>query len=595
MTGLLVALAATGALITGYARATGTTPPTAHASAPWWRGAVIYEIYPRSFQDSNGDGRGDLRGIEQRLGYLQWLGVDAIWIAPMYPSPQVDFGYDISNYEGVDPRFGTLADMEHLIRAAQRHHIRVILDMVLNHTSNRHPWFIAASSSRDNPKHDWYVWSDGKPGRGPNAHDGRVPPNNWVSLFGGSAWQWVPAVHQFYYHAFYRQQPDLNWRNPEVRRAMFAVMRFWLDRGVAGFRLDAVPQLFEDPKLRDERPLGGVNAFGDPILDQSRTGDLPEVHVVMRELRRLVDAYPGDRVLIGETYLPTIQDLDRWYGGARHDELQLPMDMRLGFHGDHDHLDAAAFRRRIMDAERDLHGSEPLFVFDNHDNVRSIDRYGDGVHDPMINELLGSVLLTTRATALLYYGEEIGMHTTPPTRRSEVRDPIGIRGWPKVKGRDGERTPMQWTPGPQAGFSTNPRTWLPIPADHATINVQTERADPDSQLEWYRRLIALRRSEGALRDGRLRMLNPADPNVLAYLRSGHAGGGIVVAMNCSAVARTVSLHLGDAGARRVAVETLLTNAPGLREARSLRNLTLPPYATWIARLRGRSSSSASPR
>jgi len=593
LTGLLVAVAATGALIAGGSQAAGAPHPAHRDPAPWWRGAVIYEIYPRSFQDSNGDGRGDLRGIERRLGYLQWLGVDAIWIAPMYPSPQVDFGYDISNYEGVDPRFGTLADMQHLIAAAKRHHIRVILDLVLNHTSDQHPWFIAASSSRSDPKHDWYVWSDGKPGSGPNAHDGRVPPNNWVSLFGGSAWQWVPAVHQFYYHEFYRQQPDLNWRNPQVRQAMARVMRFWLDRGVAGFRLDAVPQLFEDPKLRDERPLGGVDAYGDPILDQSRTVDLPEVHGVMRELRRLVDAYPGDRVLIGETYLPTIQDLDRWYGGARHDELQLPMDMRLGFHGDHDHLDAVAFRRRIVAAERDLHGNEPLFVFDNHDNVRSIDRYGDGVHDPMINELLGSLLLTTRATALLYYGEEIGMHTTPPTRRSEVRDPIGIRGWPKEKGRDGERTPMQWTPGPQAGFSTNPRTWLPVPANHTTINVQTERADPNSQLNWYRRLIELRRGEIALRDGGLRMLNPDDPNVLAYLRGG--ADGIVVAMNCSAVARTVTLRLPGAGAAPVPVETLLTNAPGLRDARSLRQLTLPPYATWIARLQSLPRSSASPR
>ncbi|MDE2295698.1 MAG: alpha-glucosidase [Gammaproteobacteria bacterium] len=597
MAGLLLALVAVGATSArsaGRARAAGTAHPAREERAPWWRGAVIYEIYPRSFQDSNGDGRGDLRGIARRLGYLQWLGVDAIWIAPMYPSPQVDFGYDISNYEGVDPRFGTLADMEHLIAAAKRRHIRVILDLVLNHTSDQHPWFIAASSSRSNPKHDWYVWSDGKPGSGPNAHDGRVPPNNWVSLFGGSAWQWVPAVHQFYYHAFYRQQPDLNWRNPAVRRAMFRVMRFWLDRGVSGFRLDAVPQLFEDATLRDERPLGGVNAFGDPVLDRSRTEDLPQVHVVMRELRRLVDAYPGDRVLVGETYLPTIQDLDRWYGGARHDELQLPMDMRLGFHGNHDHLDATAFRRRIMEAQSDLHGSEPLFVFDNHDNVRSIDRYGDGVHDSLINELLGSVLLTTRATALLYYGEEIGMHTTPPARRAEVRDPIGIRGWPKEKGRDGERTPMQWTPGPQAGFSTAARTWLPIPANHLTINVATERADPSSQLNWYRRLIALRRGAGALRDGSLRMLNPDDPNVLAYLRGG-ADDGIVVAMNCSAVAHTVTLHLPGAAVASAPVETLLTNAPGLREVRSLRNLTLPPYATWIARLRGRPRSSASPR
>ena len=554
--------------------------------APWWQHAVIYEIYPRSFQDSNGDGVGDLRGIESRLGYLQRLGIDAIWITPMYPSPQVDFGYDISDYDAVDPRYGTLADMDRLIAAARRRHIRVLLDMVLNHTSDQHPWFLAASSSRANPKHDWYVWSDGKPGVGPNAHDGRVPPNNWVSLFGGSAWQWVSAVHQFYYHAFYRQQPDLNWRNPQVQRAMFAAMRFWLNRGVAGFRLDAVPQLFEDAKLRDERPLGGVDAQGDPILDPSRTNDLPEVHVIMRRLRRLVDAYPGDRVLIGETYLPSIRDLDRWYGGARHDELQLPMDMRLGFHGDHDHLDANALRRRIEAAETELHGSQPLFVFDNHDNVRSIDRYGDGVHDARINELLGSVLLTTRATALLYYGEEIGMHTTPPTRRRDVKDPLGITGWPKQKGRDGERTPMQWTPGAQAGFSTNPHTWLPVPPDHRTINVRSEARDPGSELNWFKSLIALRRVDPALRDGALTMLNPGDGGVLVYARGTGGAGAVIVAMNCTAAKRTITLDTAPIGIiGRARVRTLLTDAPSLRRVSSVAGLVLPAYATWIARIR----------
>ncbi|MDE2305471.1 MAG: alpha-glucosidase [Gammaproteobacteria bacterium] len=552
------------------------------SSVPWWRGAVIYEIYPRSFQDSNGDGVGDLNGIRSRLGYLQRLGIDAIWITPIYPSPEVDFGYDISDYDAVDPLYGTLGDLEGLISAAKRHHIRVLLDMVLNHTSDQHPWFVAAARSRTDPKHDWYVWSDGKPGSGPDAHDGRVPPNNWVSIFGGSAWQWVPAVHQFYYHAFYRQQPDLNWRNPAVRHAMFDAMRFWLDRGVAGFRLDAVPQLFEDARLRDEKALGGVSALGDPILDRARTNDLPEDHALMRRLRRMVDAYPGERVLIGETYLPDVRDLDRWYGGARHDELQLPMDMRFGFHGDHDHLDAAAFRRRIEAAETGLHGSEPLFVFDNHDNPRSIDRYGDGVHDPMINELLGAMLLTTRASALLYYGEEIGMRTTVPAHRADVRDPVGLRGWPKYKGRDGERTPMQWTAGPQAGFSTDPATWLPVAGDYRSVNVQSESADPDSQLSWYRGLLSLRRREPALRTGGLTMLNRADPNVLVY-RRGSGRGAVVVAMNCSAQPRRISLRLGSVSSP--AVRTLLTNAPDLRDARSARNLLLPPYATWIARVR----------
>ncbi len=236
---------------------TSAMPSAASHDSTWWKHAVIYEIYPRSFQDSNRDGIGDLNGITQRLDYLMSLGIDAIWISPMYPSPQVDFGYDISNYEAIDPQYGTLKDFDNLLADAKKRNIRIILDMVLNHTSDQHQWFIDASSSRTNPKHDWYVWSDGKPGTGPTSHHGLngpvVPPNNWVSLFGGSAWEWVPAVHQFYYHKFYTQQPDLNWRNPAVERAMFGAMRFWLDRGVAGFRLDAIPSLFEDPQLRDEQ------------------------------------------------------------------------------------------------------------------------------------------------------------------------------------------------------------------------------------------------------------------------------------------------------------------------------------------------------
>ncbi len=405
----------------------------------------------------------------------------------MYPSPQVDFGYDISNYEAVDPQYGTLADMDHLIAEGKKHHVRIILDMVLNHTSDKHQWFIEASSSRTNPKHDWYVWNDGIPADAPGVtayqkrfeHDGRVPPNNWVSGFGGSAWEWVPAVHQFYYHEFYKQQPDLNWRNPAVEKAMFGAMQFWLDRGVAGFRLDAIPNLFEDPKLHNNPELGGINAQGDPNLGDTYTNNLPEVHDVIRRMRAMVAKYPGDRVLIGETYLPNTAELDKWYGGAAKNELQLPMDMLIGFHGDHAKLDADSFRQHIEEVETQIHGSQPLIVFDNHDNVRAIDRYGDGTHDDQINKLLATMLFTTKATSLMYYGEELGMHTTTPTRREDVRDPIGITGWPKEKGRDGERTPMQWTAGPQAGFSTNPHTWLPIPPTYKTINVAVESKDPE--------------------------------------------------------------------------------------------------------------------
>jgi alpha-glucosidase len=592
-TTLLLALGFTVLIpVLGASLSRGQSAPPAPISANlWWKRAVLYEIYPRSFQDSNGDGVGDLNGIAQRLDYLQQLGIDAIWIAPMYPSPQVDFGYDISNYEAVDPQYGTLADMDHLIAQARQHNIRVILDMVLNHTSDKNQWFIDAASSRSNPKHDWYVWNDGKPADAPGVtayqkrfeHDGRVPPNNWVSLFGGSAWEWVPAVHQFYYHKFYKQQPDLNWRNPKVEQAMFGAMRFWLDRGVAGFRLDAIPTLFEDAELRDERELGGVNAQGDPNLADDRTSNLPEVHDVIRRMRAMLDSYPGDRVLIGETYLPNTAELEKWYGGARLDELQLPMDLLLGFHGNHDKLDAVSFRAHIEEAETELHGAQPLFVFDNHDNVRSIDRYGDGVHNQEIEKVLASVLLTTRATALLYEGEEIGQITATPTRREDVKDPIGITGWPKEKGRDGERTPMQWTPGPQAGFSTDPHTWLPIPADHKTINVRSEQQDRNSLLQWYEQLIALRRSNPALHDGALTMLDASDPNVLSYLRTtGPGQPAVVVALNFTSEPRTISLDLSGTGVTAKRVKTLLTDAPALMGRTSLENITLPPFASWIA-------------
>ena len=563
---------------------------TSSASDPWWKHAVVYEIYPRSYQDSNGDGIGDLNGITSRLDYLQHLGVDAIWIAPMYPSPQVDFGYDISNYESVDPQYGTLADMDHLVAEGRKHHVRIVLDMVLNHTSDKHQWFIEASSSRTNPKHDWYVWNDGIPADSHNAtayqkrfeHDGRVPPNNWVSGFGGSAWEWVPAVHQFYYHEFYKAQPDLNWRNPAVEKAMFGAMQFWLNRGVAGFRLDAIPNLFEDPQLRNNPEEGGVNAQGDPNVGDEYTNNLPEVHDVIRRMRAMVAKYPGDRVLIGETYLPNTAELDKWYGGAAHNELQLPMDMLIGFHGDHSTLNAAGFRQHIEEVETQINGSQPLIVFDNHDNVRAIDRYGDGVHDDQINKLLATMLFTTKATSLMYYGEEIGMHTTTPTRREDVRDPIGITGWPKEKGRDGERTPMQWTPGPQAGFSTDPHTWLPIPPDYKTLNVEVESPEPNSELDWFQQLIALRRDLPALHSGTMTMLDTSNPDVLSYVRSTGSGPAVVVAMNCTAEPKTITIDLSGSGVTGTIVKTLAADDASLKSTSTLTNITLPAYASWVA-------------
>ncbi len=575
------ALAPIAAVLLGFYPAAVPAQTAPHAQAatsatPWWKGATLYEIYPRSFQDSNGDGIGDLNGITSRLPYLEKLGIDGIWLSPAYPSPQVDFGYDISNYEAVDPQYGTMADFDRLLAQAKQHHIRILMDMVMNHTSDKHPWFVESRSSRTNPKRDWYVWRDPK---GYTADGKPIPPNNWQSGFGHSAWEWDAKTKQFYYHRFYVQQPDLNWRNPAVEKAMFDVLRFWLDRGVAGFRLDAIPALFEDPQLRDETPTGGTNAYGDPNITSKYTDDLPEVHDVMRRMRKVVASYPGDRVLIGETYLPNVADLDKWYGGAKKDELQLPMDMLLGFGSKK--LDAARYRTVIHDAETGLNGSEPLFVFSNHDNPRDWDRLGDGVHDLAIAKIVATMMLTTRDTALLYYGEEIGMRTHPPTRIEDVRDPVGRTGWPKDKGRDGERTPMQWTAGAQAGFSTDPHTWLPVAADHTTVNVESEQNEPDSLLRWYLQLTQLRKTNPAFApDAKIDVLMNTAPDILAFTRTGADGGKVLVAMNMSAQPQTLdtAAYVASGSALRTLAAS---NAPENNTVRD-KQVVLPPFSSWIA-------------
>ena len=576
------------------AAATPTSDPT------WWKHAVIYEIYPRSFQDSNGDGVGDLNGITQHLDYLQTLGVDAIWIAPMYPSPQIDFGYDISNYTAIDPQYGTLADFDRLLAAAKAHNIRIVLDMVLNHTSDKHPWFVESAASRTNPRADWFVWSDGKPApaNAVNAHQGPhglvVPPNNWIALFGGSAWEWVPTRGQFYYHNFYKQQPDLNWRNPAVEQAMFSSMRFWLDRGVAGFRLDAITDLLEDAALRDEPVYApGTNAQGDPNVSDTYTNMLPEVHEVMRRLSTMVSKYPGDRVLIGETYLPNTAAIRPWYGTPAQPELQLPMDMMVGFHseggasGSNVALNLTHFRQTLTEMQTELDSQWPLLVFDNHDNTRSWDRFGDsGPHNPQIARIIATILYTSRSTALTYYGAEIGMSTHTPTRREDVRDPIGITGWPREKGRDGERTPMHWTStSPAAGFSTNAHTWLPIGDDFPSVNVATETAGPNSLLNWTRTLIDLRRGNPAVHDGGIVMLDTTNASVLSYARTVPAGSKfhpIVVALNFTAEPQTVHLDLTPAGITSTTAKALLADAADLTSITTLTTFTLPPYASLIA-------------
>ena len=363
---------------------------------PWYQHAVFYEIYPRSFMDSNGDGTGDLNGIASKLDYLQALGVDAIWIAPCFPSPQVDFGYDVSDYENIDPMYGSLTDFDRLQKLGEQHGIKIILDFVVNHTSNQHPWFIESRSSRTADKRDWYIWRAGK---------GRNPPNNWTSTFGGSAWQWDSQTNQYYYHYFYAQQPDLNWRNPAVVDAMYGTWEWWFKRGVAGFRLDAVDTLYEDPNLQDNPVLPGKNAFGDPNLDNKYNDKLPEVHTALKGLRAVADKY--NAVLIGETWTENVAELKEYYG-AGHDELQMPMDLMLT----ELKFSASVFRDHIKAV--DASGEWPVYVISNPDIVRSWNRYGDVKHNDQIAKDMAAMYLTLRGTSIMYYGEEIGMQNNDP-------------------------------------------------------------------------------------------------------------------------------------------------------------------------------------
>jgi len=508
-----------------------TMPVQASQVAPWWQHAVFYEIYPRSFKDSNGDGVGDLNGITSKLDYLADLGIDAIWITPFYPSPQVDFGYDVSDFENVDPQFGTLADFDRLVAAAHKRRIRIIVDFVLNHTSDQHPFFVASRSSRTSPYRDWYIWRDGK-------NDG--PPNNWSSSFGPTAWTLDPKTNQYYYHRFYAEQPDLNWHNPEVEKRMFQTIRFWLDRGVDGFRLDAVNYLFEDPQLRDNPVLPELRpgSTTEHLQELKYNRDLPELHEVMMRLRKFTDNYDPNRVLIGEAYVPQWEVLMRYYG-PNNNELQLPFNFFLVMGKVRTNLEATAFRSVINDSEKALQGRWTTYVLSNHDIPRAYDRYGDGRNNDTIAKLLATMLLTLRGSPFLYYGEEIGMVTTEPKTIEEVRDPVGKRYWPGNKGRDGERTPMQWDQTRHAGFTTG-EPWLKVPPNASERNVANAGKDPNSILNFYRSLIRLRRKSSALLDGDYLSVGD-DPHVFAYRRqSGRQT--TLVALNMSGMQKTFALN-----------------------------------------------------
>jgi alpha-glucosidase len=465
----------------------------------WWQKGIVYQIYPRSFQDSNGDGIGDLNGIRARLDYLQWLRVDAVWISPIYPSPMADFGYDVSDYQGIDPIFGTMQDFDALVADMHSRGLKIILDFVPNHTSIEHPWFAESRASPDNPKRNWYLWRYPKPDGG--------PPNNWLSNFGGPAWTLDPTSGQYYYHAFLPEQPDLNWRNVDVQEAMLGAMRFWYERGVDGFRVDVIWHIVKDSEFRDNpanpqylhsmQPKNAVLSVYD--------ADQPEVHDITAKMRALADSYE-DRLLIGEIYLP-VERLVTYYGTAG-GGVHMPFNFQLLLLPWNAHSIAAAVAG--YEAALPEHGW-PNWVLGNHDNSRIASRVGE-----QQARIAAMLLLTLRGTPTLYYEDELAMHDVaiPPER---VQDPFEKRVPGMGFGRDPERTPMQWNNSANAGFSES-EPWLPIAADYAHRNVAALKTDERSILNFYRKLIALRRSENALAAGTYRQFASASA-VFAYIRS----------------------------------------------------------------------------
>jgi alpha-glucosidase len=507
---------------------------------PWWQTGVVYQIYPRSFQDSNADGIGDLDGITQRLAYLNGgpdaLGVDAIWISPFYPSPMADFGYDVADYCDVHPMFGDLAAFDRLTAEAHRLGIRVIIDYVPNHTSDQHAWFIESRASRNNPKRDWYIWRDAKP-------DGS-PPNNWGSAFGGPAWQFDPPTGQYYLHTFLKEQPDLNWRNPEVRAAMLDVLRFWLGRGVDGFRMDVIGMIFKAPGLPDNPPnpnaapdLPEADVMGRLLNIYNENQD--EVFDVLREIRQLLDGR-GDRVGIGEVWYP----LKRWiqYYGANNDGLHLPFNFSLL----NTPWEADAVRRSVDELEAALPSfAWPNYVLGNHDGPRLASRIG-----PAQTRIAAMLLLTLRGTPTLYYGDEIGLpNGVIPS--DKIQDPWG---WVfPEKNRDIARTPMQWDASPQAGFSPV-EPWLPVTSDCAQRNVSVQDKDASSLLNLYRKLLRLRRMQPALNRGSYAALEAGASNVYAYIRRS-GGERKLIVLNFSSEPR--SAHLDVRGGATVLLSTYL--------------------------------------
>jgi len=493
------------------------TAPADTSGAPddlWWKSAVLYQVYPRSFADSDADGTGDLQGIIERLDYLQWLGIDGVWLSPITVSPNADWGYDVADYCTVQPDLGTMETFDRLVAGARARHIRVLLDIVPNHTSEQHPWFVDSRSSRASARRDWYVWADPKP-------DGAAP-NNWVSSFGGPAWTLDPTTGQFYLHNHLSEQPDLNWWNEEVRDAFDAIFGFWFDRGVAGFRIDVCNIIIKDALLRDNPPATEDDDFEAQLFGQRPVynGNRPEVHDVIRRWRKLADSCAPPRALIGETPVK-VEELVKYYGDCT-DELHLAFNFPFITAP----FDAAAMRHIVEDTESLLpSGAWPAWTGSNHDMSRFATRWGGG--DARKARAALVMLLSLRGTPVLYQGDEIGLEDVP-VAHEDMRDPLGVAYWPAYAGRDAMRTPMPWRDGPGGGF-TDPgaRPWLPL-GPTGQCNVEQQQSDPSSMLCLARDLIALRRGTPELQTGRYEtMATPV--GVWAWRR----GDRMMVALNLS--------------------------------------------------------------
>ncbi|MBN1992172.1 MAG: DUF3459 domain-containing protein [Anaerolineae bacterium] len=535
----------------------------ARSHYPWWQKGIIYQIYPRSYQDGNGDGIGDLPGLIQRLDYVKSLNVDAIWLSPIFPSPMHDFGYDVADYTGIHPLFGTMADFDRLLAETHQRGLKLLLDLVPNHTSTEHPWFQESRRSRDNAKRDWYIWRDPAPDGG--------PPNNWLSVFGGPAWTFDETTGQYYLHQFVKQQPELNYRHPKVLAAMLDVMRFWLDKGLDGFRVDVIWLMMKDEQLRDE-PLDpnwdGVWPFAQ--LQHIYTQNLPEVHRLIRQMRAVLDEY-DERMMVGEIYLPN-EELVKYYG-QNFDECHLPFNFQLI------HLDwnAATVRQAVDAYEAALpNGAWPNWVMGNHDRHRVASRVGAAQA-----RVANMLLLTLRGTPTTYYGEEIGMENVPIPPEF-VQDPPALNQ-PEIAhivGRDPERTPMQWDDSPNAGFAApGVTTWLPVDNDYVERNVARQEKDPTSMLSLYRALTGLRRAEPALSGGDYASIEAGANDVFAYLRTAPGAGRFVVVLNFGGKSHT--LDLNQVGRRAaIAVSTDMRRAGQI----DLANLSLEPNEGLVLRL-----------